>query len=273
MAFDGSRFSQIVDGLIEGNSYHDMKTPVSGGHRDMIQFWTAGDSIPSRNVTIRGNIITVDDNLPMQSIFIYNEEVTRNGAGSNMFYQNFLIEDNHIEGSHPHGITVGPINGLTIRNNVVVQDPTNAFRELGWHPRIDVDRASLNVTITDNTANAIADIVSGWRYPAIGWLPVTYAPTTPTPEPEPVFPGPIQAPSGGNDTLSGTSGSNTMRGDGGDDQLLGYAGDDTLRALPGFKGQAKFSSWLYRIALNLCRDWIRQAAAHADGRRCRKASI
>lgn len=30
------------------------------------------------------------------------------------------------------------------------------------------------------------------------------------------------------------------------------------KALPGFKGQAKFSSWLYRIALNLCRDWIRR---------------
>ena len=30
------------------------------------------------------------------------------------------------------------------------------------------------------------------------------------------------------------------------------------RALPGFKGQAKFSSWLYRIALNLCRDWMRK---------------
>ncbi len=30
------------------------------------------------------------------------------------------------------------------------------------------------------------------------------------------------------------------------------------RALPGFKGDAKFSSWLYRIALNLCRDWIRR---------------
>jgi RNA polymerase sigma-70 factor (ECF subfamily) len=29
-------------------------------------------------------------------------------------------------------------------------------------------------------------------------------------------------------------------------------------ALNGFKGQAKFSSWLYRIALNLCRDWIRR---------------
>ena len=31
-----------------------------------------------------------------------------------------------------------------------------------------------------------------------------------------------------------------------------------FRALPAFRGQAKFSSWLYRIALNLCRDWIRR---------------
>ena len=31
-----------------------------------------------------------------------------------------------------------------------------------------------------------------------------------------------------------------------------------FRALPGFKGEAKFSSWVYRIALNLCRDWIRR---------------
>src|SRR6476659_9868055 len=31
-----------------------------------------------------------------------------------------------------------------------------------------------------------------------------------------------------------------------------------FRALPGFKGQANFSSWIYRIALNLCRDWIRR---------------
>src|SRR6202163_3091331 len=31
-----------------------------------------------------------------------------------------------------------------------------------------------------------------------------------------------------------------------------------FRALKGCRGQAKFSSWLYRIALNLCRDWMRR---------------
>src|SRR5260221_4828902 len=31
-----------------------------------------------------------------------------------------------------------------------------------------------------------------------------------------------------------------------------------FRALPALRGQAKFSSWLYRIALNLCRDWMRR---------------
>ena len=31
-----------------------------------------------------------------------------------------------------------------------------------------------------------------------------------------------------------------------------------FRGLPGFKGEAKFSSWLYPIPLNLSRDWIRR---------------
>ena len=39
-----------------------------------------------------------------------------------------------------------------------------------------------------------------------------------------------------------------------------------FRALPGFRGQAKFSSWLYRIALNLCRDWMRRERRRRSSR-------
>ncbi len=37
-----------------------------------------------------------------------------------------------------------------------------------------------------------------------------------------------------------------------------------FRSLKGFKGQSKFSSWLYRIALNLCRDWMRRERRSAS---------
>lgn len=36
-----------------------------------------------------------------------------------------------------------------------------------------------------------------------------------------------------------------------------------FRALPGFKGEARFSSWLYQIALNLCRDRLRRRRGKA----------
>jgi len=31
-----------------------------------------------------------------------------------------------------------------------------------------------------------------------------------------------------------------------------------FRGLRGFKGDAKFSTWLYRITFNLCTDWLRR---------------
>jgi RNA polymerase sigma-70 factor (ECF subfamily) len=41
-----------------------------------------------------------------------------------------------------------------------------------------------------------------------------------------------------------------------------------FRALPGFRAEARFSTWLYRIAVNKCRDIQRARAAHPElGRR------
>ena len=85
MEFDGLRFSQITNGLIQGNHLHDMDGTANGGHRDMIQFWTQGDSAPSTNVTIRDNDIMMGDGRASQSIFIFNEAVSRGGAGANMY--------------------------------------------------------------------------------------------------------------------------------------------------------------------------------------------
>ena len=82
MDFDGLRLAQVTNTLIQGNRLHDMDGPVDGGHRDMIQFWTAETSAPSANVTIRDNTMDIGDGRMIQSLFIYNEAVLREGAGA-----------------------------------------------------------------------------------------------------------------------------------------------------------------------------------------------
>src|SRR3977135_690203 len=55
---------------------------------------------------------------------------------------------------------------------------------------------------------------------------------------------------------------------GGEEDARDVAQETFLRAfrsLPGFKGDAKFSSWLYRIALNLVRDWSGRAPPAPKG--------
>ena len=159
----------------------------------MIQFWTEGDLIPSSNVTIRDNIITIDDNYRMQSIFIFNEQVTRHGDGKAMYYKNFVIENNHIEGNHPHGILVGPIDGLVVRGNTVLRDPGNPYSGSGWFPKIDIDRMSTNVTITGNLANEIKGVMPGWTVSGNKLVPLSHdpsGPSTPTQPTTPVGAGP-----------------------------------------------------------------------------------
>ena len=148
-----------VDGLlVEGNWLHDFKIdPTSGNHPDMIQLWTSPGEEPVQNVIIRGNFLDAGTGNWTQSIFMANPGEP---------FLNILIEDNVIYNDHLHGITVGLTDGLVIRNNTLLHDPST-ISPLGWPPRIILAESSLNVTVESNIT---ADV---WNWDAMtgqpGW--------------------------------------------------------------------------------------------------------
>jgi hypothetical protein len=169
MRSDGFNFVEVTGVLIEENYIHDFRAAYeSGDHRDMIQFWTNGTSTPSSDIVIRNNQLDIGEGSFTQSIFMRNEAVDAQGGGEDMFYQNVLIEENHIYNGHLHGITVGETDGLTIRNNTIVaiEDDMNpdASNSGVWIPAINVKDASTAVVIQANATSAInADITqSDW---------------------------------------------------------------------------------------------------------------
>ena len=62
---------------------------------------------------------------------------------------NILIENNVSYNHHTHGISVGETDGLTIRNNTLLNDPHVRVIE-NIAPRINPPAVALNVTIEDN---------------------------------------------------------------------------------------------------------------------------
>lgn len=154
MRSDGFDFADMDNLLLENNHFHSFNAALeSSDHRDFIQFWTTATDDPSENVTIRGNLLDIDSGDWTQSIFIRNEEVDNGRAGSEMYYQNFIIEENVIRNGHLHGITVGEIDGLIIRNNTVMD--AQGGSSSGSEPTIRVSDSAVNVQIYDNIAHNI----------------------------------------------------------------------------------------------------------------------
>jgi hypothetical protein len=162
---DGMDFIQVQKVLIEGNNIHDFRSaPNSADHADMIQFWTAGTTAPSTDITIRNNTLNIGQGSWSQALFMRNEMVDQGQAGTSMYYKNVLIENNTISNAHIHGITVGETNGLIVRNNVVIAAKMNLSNgynapyaaEYGVNsgitvPHINLSSASDNVTATGNS--------------------------------------------------------------------------------------------------------------------------
>ena len=161
---DAMQFTEVNNILIENNYLHDSAaSPTGGAHRDMIQFFSINQDTPSTDITIRGNTFDIGDGSWTQTIFMRNEAVDLQGAGTSMYYQNVVIENNTIYNTHTHGITIGATDGLVIQNNSVLQvdgnqnDPNNTGR-LGslYSPTIKIASVSTNVTVEENVVSQIS---------------------------------------------------------------------------------------------------------------------
>jgi len=156
---DGMNLAEVKNVLISENRIFDfLRSEDSSDHADMIQFWTNGTSAPTSDVVIQGNILNSGSGLYSQSIFMRNDLVDRGLAGDEMFYRNITIEQNLIGNAHLHGITVGETSGLSIKDNVLVQNIASAgpdsTRPL-WIPTIRISEFSREVFVQNNFVSSI----------------------------------------------------------------------------------------------------------------------
>lgn len=153
---DGMNFAQVENVLIEANTIRDFdRSTDKRDHADMIQFWTAYTTAPSRNITIRGNLLHSGTGRFTQSIFMGNELVQRGKAGEEMYYRNVTIENNLIINAHKHGIALGASIGVRIANNTLVHNPaSDGDRNILalYRPQLGVIDASRDVRVENNIA-------------------------------------------------------------------------------------------------------------------------
>ena len=157
---DGLNISSSNDVMVENNNFHDFTdAPGDFDHRDMIQVFSYGDTVPTTNLTVRGNFLNVGDGAWTQGMHFRNEQVDMGRAGAEMRYENFVIEDNVILNGHLNGIVIGEIDGITIRNNTILQ---LANLSETAPPRIRVNDTATGVLIENNVVSDIEGEGRGW---------------------------------------------------------------------------------------------------------------
>lgn len=152
MSNDGFTFGGISGILIEDNTFRNFKSPdPAAQHKDNIQFRALPNEAPSENIIIRGNHI--DSAEVRHGIYLGNELY----KAGNLYamHRNILIEDNYVRSAQLHGITVLHANGVTIRDNTLVQNPDGGFRDSVNVPLVNVSIYSHDVTITGNRVASV----------------------------------------------------------------------------------------------------------------------
>lgn len=160
MSNDGFTFGGINGMVIEDNTFRSFKSPnPAAAHKDNIQFRTIPSEGLSENIVIRDN--NIDSAETRHGIYFGNEAY----KAGNLYamYRNILIEDNYIRSAQTHGITILHGNGVTIRDNTLVQNPDGGFTKAVNVPIINVSIYSHDVTITGNrVASVQSEEDSSW---------------------------------------------------------------------------------------------------------------
>ncbi len=251
---DGMQFTTMNTLLIKDNYLHDfLGSAHSLNHDDMIQFWTANSTVPSKNITITGNILDSGDGASTQGIFFGNDVAKANPSNTAMYYQNISITNNFVRNSEFNGITVYYVNGLSVKDNAVLFDATVTNKTSTANViLIQVAGAATNAVVSNNVVDQLAllssvsqgnntrpargsdgsSVVLSSYYPdktdpvvdldtpvASPTAPVTQTPTTG---------GSANQGTANADTLNGTANADTISGGGGDDKIFGNGGADVL---------------------------------------------
>ena len=161
------RYDGLVAGHVQGMTIQGNEIHMNGqgdSHRDAIQFYNQGPSAPSANIVIKGNQITTNDGVT-HGIYFGNYD-TKGGAITSEFYKNITIEGNSLKTGQMLGIAIGGTQGVSIRNNTVVQTDAFSSKKTINIPLILVDKDAKGVTVSGNTvlkAPVIADDANNWK--------------------------------------------------------------------------------------------------------------
>lgn len=133
---------------IDGNFFQGSTPDLNGGdHMDFIHLWSVQDQGPSKNVTIRGNVMLQGDGTDSPAIFI--ENAYRGIPGKE--HQNFLIEGNVLYHGHINSIFLVGLDGAVVSNNTAVAIP--GYQYPPYIRMVDVT----NTTVSSNVTMKIAD--------------------------------------------------------------------------------------------------------------------
>ena len=149
---------QRVD--ISDNSFHDFfGADTSINHEDMIQIWSTNAELVSSDITISHNRFLSGNGPSTQSIFVRNEQADGKVAAPDRFYSNITVVDNLIHNGHSHGITIGETNGVIIKNNTLLPNPSSSMgtgtKRQNLIPSIKVCKACTGVVVDHNVAGGV----------------------------------------------------------------------------------------------------------------------